>query len=83
MLTYFSFHFHELLGLRDYNKVISMMSCHRSSCLFLSEALLLSIILCIMDRFFIKGGFFLGPSCCLKPKVLSYVHDNPMGGHFK
>ena len=35
MLTYFSFHFQALLGLRNYNEVISMMRCHSSSCLLL------------------------------------------------
>ena len=28
-----------------------------------------------------KGRIFLGPSCCLKPRVLSHVHDSPLGGH--
>ena len=37
MLTYFSFHFQALLGLRNYNEVISMMRCHSSSCLLLSH----------------------------------------------
>ena len=28
-----------------------------------------------------KGRIFLGPSNCLKPKVLSHVHDSPLGGN--
>ena len=28
-----------------------------------------------------KGRNFLGPCYCLKPKVLSHVHDKPLGGH--
>ena len=25
--------------------------------------------------------YFWRPSCSLKPKVLSHVHDDPLGGH--
>ena len=29
-----------------------------------------------------KGRIYLGSNCDLKPKVMSLVHDSPLGGHF-
>ena len=28
-----------------------------------------------------KGKIYLGSNCDLKPKVMSLVHDSPLGGH--
>ena len=83
MHTYFSFPFQALLGLRNYNKLISMMRCHKSQQLLtaLKQGTTSKHYTLHNGLILYKGRIFLGPSYCLIPKVLSHVHDSPLGGH--